>query len=100
MKEKTAEKDLGKARFVAVTVNYWGRGETAEEAEKNLKAAGGAANARKYGIVIKLLPEGATDAYVDDFGAIHWSGVPGATVEVKNTARAKKQAYEKAHAKK
>jgi hypothetical protein len=54
--------------FICIYPNYWGRGETPEEAKKAARKAGG----RGTEWFIKELPEDAQEPYVDDFGGICW----------------------------
>lgn len=54
--------------YVAMSPNYWGKGETPEAAKRELRAAGGTLS--RY--VLYRLPDGATDVGVDGMGQIRW----------------------------
>lgn len=60
--------------FIAMSPNYWGKGESVEEAKKELKKAGGTLT--QY-IVIQL-PPGTEDAFVDQLGTVRWTWAEGA----------------------
>jgi len=63
-------------RFVAMVLNYWGKGGSPEEAKKAARKAGARQSLRSKDWLVKLLPEGAHDVYVDGLGYIHWQGNP------------------------
>jgi hypothetical protein len=60
--------------FIAMSPNYWGKGESVEEAKKELKKAGGTLT--KY--LVFQLPPGAEDAFVDQMGTVRWTWAEGA----------------------
>lgn len=62
--------------YVAFTLNYWGVGASADEAKDKARKAGGAANGRKLGWLVKRLPEGVTNVVVDDAGGLSWTPDP------------------------
>jgi hypothetical protein len=70
------------SRYIAVSSNRFARGDGALEAQSRLLAFGG--DLRHH--IVYRLPEGATHAVVDDFGALRWRWAEGAdrsgTVEV------------------
>lgn len=47
---------------------YYGKGNTVEEAKQAMRRQGGSLS--RY--VVFRLPEHSVNAYVDDFGVIHW----------------------------
>ncbi len=73
--------------YVAVTMHAWGRGRTVREAVGNMLRVGGRGTPRRIGYVVKLLPDGATDPYVDEVGCIRWDGTGGLTVTVRDTRK-------------
>jgi hypothetical protein len=60
--------------YIAMSPNYWGKGESVEEAKKELKKAGGTLT--QY--IVFQLPEGAEDAFVDQLGTVRWTWAEGA----------------------
>jgi len=61
--------------YVALCPNYWGIGNTVEEAKANMKKAGG--SLVRY--LVKLLPQGATDVSVSRLdGTVEWVWAEGA----------------------
>jgi hypothetical protein len=94
---KTSSDSVKPAVFVAVAYSYWGSGPTAEKAKKALVAAGYRARARNAsGYIIKELPAGAYDAFVDEVGTIWWSGPNGACkVVVDTTKKAEKKTLQR-----
>lgn len=55
--------------YLAVSYPAWGVGSTPEIAKRTVKRLGGNLNR----VVIFLLPLGALEPWVDDFGAIRWT---------------------------
>jgi len=55
--------------IIAISANYWGRGDTVEEAMKQLKKAGG--TTRKGKMILQSAPEGA---WVNELGSTCWKG--------------------------
>jgi len=55
--------------YVTLFEHSWGRGHTPEESKKMARKAGGQGT-RWY---TKVLPPGAKNPFVDDFGGINWS---------------------------
>jgi hypothetical protein len=70
----TKPKTETETTYVAMAPNFWGKGETIEEAKKNLKAAGG----KLTTYIVTQLPPGAEDVYVDQLGYIRWTWSEGA----------------------
>jgi hypothetical protein len=68
LKQNTAER-----WYITIYEHSWGRGRSPEESKKQARKAGG------HGTVwyTKVLPEGAKDPYVDDFGGINWGWEDG-----------------------
>ena len=60
--------------YVAISDGYWGCGHTAEEAKKEMFKAGAT---RIQSRIVKKLPKGAMDPWVDDFGRICWDWEDG-----------------------
>lgn len=60
--------------YVAMSRCYWGRGHTAEEAKENLFKEGATKIEPR---IIKKLPDGATDPWVDEMGCICWEWEDG-----------------------
>jgi hypothetical protein len=60
-------------QYLALCPNYWGKGETIEEAKRQMKAHGG--KLTQY--VVYQLPPGVTEVDVDPFGQIRWKWPKG-----------------------
>lgn len=54
--------------YVCMYEHSWGRGTTIDEAKRNARAAGGKGN--KW--IIRRLPEGVVEPYVNGLGTICW----------------------------
>jgi len=74
------------AIYIVLARNFWGKGDTIEEAKKQLKLAGG--NLTRY--IVYRLPEGVTDAWVDNMGTIRWEWAEGADTSLKGEIVAKR----------
>lgn len=61
--------------FVAICPNYWGKGETQNEALAAMVEVGGTRS--RYQVY--QLPTEAQDAYVDQLGTIRWTWPEGYT---------------------
>ncbi len=69
-------------RVIAMVPGYWGKGATLDEAKDNARKAG--ARGRLNGQwLVKQLPEGAVDVYVDEMGNINWFWLKGADQEAR-----------------
>lgn len=60
--------------YIAMSKCYWGRGNTPEEARKQLFKQGAT---RREARIVKKLPEGVTNPWVDDMGYICWDWEDG-----------------------
>jgi len=60
--------------YIAVSRCYWGRGHTIEEAKEQLFKQGAT---RREPRIVKKLPDGAVDPWVDDTGCIRWDWTDG-----------------------
>lgn len=65
------------SQYLAVAPHYWGRGNTPDEAVAKMRKAGFSGRA-KGKVRVGLLPPGAKDAYVDQFGMVCWEWEEGA----------------------
>jgi hypothetical protein len=61
--------------FIAMIPNYWGRGNTIEEAKRNLRHV---SSRRGVKCTVVKLPENAADPYVNQMGDIcwRWTAIP------------------------
>lgn len=64
--------------FIAMTQNYWGKGATVEAAKKACKKAGSSERITSKKWLVKLMPEGVTEAWVDYMGCMLWRFAQGA----------------------
>ena len=64
--------------YVAMTVGYWGIGETVVDAKAAARKVGSKERMNGKGWLVKRLPVGAKDVSVDEMGTIHWEWAPGA----------------------
>lgn len=60
--------------YVAISPNIWGKGETFQSAKDTLREFGGSLTKH----IVYLMPEGATNVYVDPMGSLHWEWEDGA----------------------
>lgn len=67
------------SNFVAVGAHTWGRGATEKDARRALLRAG---TSRTERALVYRLPDGASEAYVDDYGSVCWEGPAGKMVLV------------------
>jgi hypothetical protein len=62
-------------RLLYVVPNYFGKGDTIKEARDNCRKAGGSL---KGPFRLFIMPDGAENVFVDDFGCIRWKWAKGA----------------------
>lgn len=77
----TKDKEMPERIFVAVGRHSWGKAPTIEKAIAECRKAG-ASGRRGKDIKVFLLPEYATDGFVDGMGNIRWTGPNNAIVDV------------------
>lgn len=75
----TREVPTSERVFIAMALTYWGKGVNVTTALKQMYKAGAA---RGCSYLVYLLPEGVTDAWVDEMGIVCWKGAEGNLVEV------------------
>ena len=76
LKEK---KSKMKEVYVAITEYYWGVGETPTAAKKQARLVGGLSHRESKGkFLVKKMPPGSIDVYVDHMGGIVWKWDEGA----------------------
>lgn len=63
------------AQVLILGPNYWGKGDTADEAKKAFRAAGGSLS---RGYIVYAFPKGLTALYVNGMGAVSWEWEDGA----------------------
>lgn len=63
-------------KYLALALYYWGTGSTQQDAIKSLRSAGfsGRIGKKSNRVLLYVFPKGCEDAYVDEFGSVHWYG--------------------------
>ncbi len=75
------ERDHKLVKYLAIALHYWGRGDSKEEAMKNLREAGFRYGRGEKQVVLYDFGEGVEDAYVDSMGTACWWTPEGKTEE-------------------
>jgi len=73
--------------YIAMCPHYWGKGETPDEAKRKAREAGARVRVNERKWLVKLMPPGTTEAWVDGMGAICWKGNPDEMPSIVETPR-------------